>query len=689
MYAKLVHPLAGFPRARVVTKMPEIPPKIVGDGPVQGTVMVDNGTGELLMVPVETAKNLGISMPGQPQPPTTPPSAVNQPLDFSDILSQGVPEQAQPDTLIAQGGVGSTAEALFGPGSPSPAVQSSPMQMLTPEGVASAGNSPSDIVHTDSNVAPPGVLGRDTRRAEAPLSEPQVVGSMSQPGGQSMSIQLPEGIVNLTPEQMSQVESRAEGEGRTIADVAQEAVASGTLRVLQGRGSANALRGPGREQAILDLQNANAQAQAALEKLEILRAEGMHITREGGDIQEKAAVNTAQEIEGLTADLNRAEAQRLHDRDIQEKEVAAEVAHLSSMMENLSTQRVDPNRLFAGTPARLSAAIGAGVGAALSAAERMTFGTDGGNVALGIINEAIERDIQAQVVNYNRAAGEVAQQNSLIGLLRQRTGDIDAAANLARSVQTDIAVKELMAMRARTRGETQRNAIDLLINDMRARAEAQKLEGLNASMVAIDERLNQRVSTGPGLRTLERAGKIVERSAGQLAGVGADGIADPSALIGGMFRFAPGSTPQDLDPVSARGAIAIGAAADNLGNLHSVMGRGMPVTPSEITRVKAALALALQTVVEANAGTQTEGDIGRALDQLGGIGSSGPNGIRVRWNDIPWTAITWEASRDAVESARRNAISVGEAMATRGGAAHARFIPRGQRRSGQLGIEDR
>jgi hypothetical protein len=106
--------------------------------------------------------------------------------------------------------------------------------------------------------------------------------------------------------------------------------------------------------------------------------------------------------------------------------VDAQMQKLQTMQDAFDKGQIDPHHLYASmsTPQKITAGLGVFLGAIGGAL------TGSPNEALGIIQKAIDRDIDAQKTNLSKKGQAVEGQRSMLGMYRQQFGD-EAAADAA------------------------------------------------------------------------------------------------------------------------------------------------------------------------------------------------------------------------------------------------------------------
>lgn len=219
---------------------------------------------------------------------------------------------------------------------------------------------------------------------------------------------------------------------------------------------------------------------------------GVRQAQAGVDAQHRqAAERSAQSLSTLagTAEQQQAEQQALMER--QQAEVARRVQRLDQTMANVAAQRIDPEAFFAG-PDGFARRLGAGIAVALGSL------SGNPNAALGIINNMVERNVQAQQMNLQNAQQGVANQASGLAQFREILDDEEGAAAALRASALQTVVTRLDAQMASARPE-QLGALQQLSAALMAARDAQaQVAGFIAR--APKQRVRS-TSRGPGLPT--------------------------------------------------------------------------------------------------------------------------------------------------------------------------------------------
>ena len=236
------------------------------------------------------------------------------------------------------------------------------------------------------------------------------------------------------------------------------------------------------EQLLAALQNGDPAQDELLQRLvDSYRREAT--TR--GDFGEQAGI-VVSEAMAQEEELARARAE-----EWQQELVAQErrLQEIDTALGVLSSTRFDANRLFTDRGLATSMALGVAVNAATSLAQNALFpGANAGNTALQIVNGAIERDIQTQVVNYERGVQSVQGMRTAYEMARNLSGDRHAAYEFAMATSQRRVGEQLRSMAMQTQGlvareQLMRQADDLLLQAAQ-REELARMQMAQAMMAA-------------------------------------------------------------------------------------------------------------------------------------------------------------------------------------------------------------
>jgi len=308
-----------------------------------------------------------------------------------------------------------------------------------------------------------------------------------------------------------------------------ETVEAGAPGAVPGQGPGGQMPGlPGMggiNRALGDIRKTAQQAQAAGEKYETTMADvyakrrtALEEAQAIGEWEaEKKAANLERqaEIAGLAEQRRQALAQR------QQIAVDDQMQKIREVQDDLRTSKIDPQRMFktaAGKPdtgKRILAAIAIGLGQYSATHLRKE------NTALRLINNAIDRDIDAQKANLANKQAGLAAESSILGMMRQKFADEKDAEAATRIHLMELAKMDLESVlgqsaskQAALRGQ---DAIAQL--DQQQAAEAYKIQEntrareLQAHQLALS---GETTKAQLGMTRAAMAGKLVSGAGKQL-----------------------------------------------------------------------------------------------------------------------------------------------------------------------------
>lgn len=140
--------------------------------------------------------------------------------------------------------------------------------------------------------------------------------------------------------------------------------------------------------------------------------------------------------------------QNMAEEEARQAELRRRAQQVNDEIDRVSNMRIDPNNWFAsrGTVGAIGAALAVGLGAAAQSLQ------GGQNNALGIINAAIDRDMQAQEANLRAAGQRIGDRQNALQQLRAQYGDERTAREAYR--MRSLQVAERMAEQAVQRAST-------------------------------------------------------------------------------------------------------------------------------------------------------------------------------------------------------------------------------------------
>ena len=275
-------------------------------------------------------------------------------------------------------------------------------------------------------------------------------------------------------------------------------------------------------------------------------ADSAEIMRDAAD----QLVNNRQEMEQITAE--RMETQR------------EGLAALEQLNQQVMNQRINPERFFTsrGSSARFSAAASVALG---TLSQALTPGLQ--NAALSIIDNAIERDIGAQVENLRNAQQGVTRQRGILQDLRLMYNDELAARTALRAMYLTAAERRIEALRASTTSENQRVGAQRLAQALlvqRAQAAADLAERIGS--VRVIERVTMR-----GHANSAAASRRIGRMMGQASVPGINAV-----------RAREGLAPIEVTPAPARGRGRGGRRRGSRRRTDSRVGTSTVMTTSQL-----------------------------------------------------------------------------------------------------------
>lgn len=551
-------------------------PKIVSLGTQPGTVMVQADDGGLLEISDQDAVAQGLF--GKPDPAdgvSVSPAEVTavQPVES---VPQAVAERTGSPLADASGA--GLADALAGPGIPGQMgedvllAQAGDARDLSPEarvelmrqGTEQRAQAGQDFVERFLGGAqsPSGqaahqrmreqVLSRDAAQVQAEANASADAVSSVDPRVPDPAAAPPPGPLSGTPTgQYSQEEldaangMMAAGVNGIMAQYGDAAMADARHTQAWQAAWAYALGGGGNPRLARRLMGqlqANTNAANGVERdLTALMERYYSELREGGEIAAGQADTSADMLKQLAIMEGMQEQHRQEREHELQQQVVNETASLERMMDAAREIRLDPNRIFAGSgAARMSAAVSAGVGAALQTAQSIMFpGSNPQNTALDIINQAIDRDIMAQVENYNRGSAEIANQGSLVGMLRQQIGDNDTSFQMARTAMEAQVMLQLQSLAQSTQSETVRNQTQQLITRLQMNWENRRAAAVAGAREQIIAQLRRTRGRGPDLDSLI---KLVNNAGSRASSLGSHTLTEEGLRL----RAQGGSMTSDM-----------------------------------------------------------------------------------------------------------------------------------------------
>lgn len=263
-------------------------------------------------------------------------------------------------------------------------------------------------------------------------------------------------------------------------------------------------------------------------------------------VQQQAAEATQQT---MTADLYNQAAQKISQQEDEWDQLRAEYARNQDIrmaeLDNLTTEiqntRIDPSNYWRNQGA-LGAALSV-IGLALGAYVQGRSMGQVPNLALGELNKAIDRDIDAQKANLDIKGKALEAKKGIYGLVRQRLGDEQASLDYTRGLMKENLANSVAEFGARSATEKAKLAAADLVTRLRADA-AQTMTDVRVRLALAErDRLQRRLAAQAGAAAAaERAQYKKEKEALELEKMRAD-IAKTRGEVAGEGDVLKGPTP--------------------------------------------------------------------------------------------------------------------------------------------------
>jgi hypothetical protein len=233
------------------------------------------------------------------------------------------------------------------------------------------------------------------------------------------------------------------------------------------------------------------------------------LAEQQGDALAGAAKMEADErrLAATNAHLEQAQAHDQYQRDVQRTQ--AERAKLHAEAESLAKAKMDPGRFWsdAAAPAKIGMAITAIVGGWIGAKN------GGRNQGLELIQNIIDRDMQAQAADMANRRDMLGMKQSLLGDMAQQSGDIYRAATVKTTASYNWAADAAKALGDSARSDAERMKYYGLADELRMQGAdkadayfaAQEAAKAQAQQQAFENKMTQsRVAQGWSGLKLER-----------------------------------------------------------------------------------------------------------------------------------------------------------------------------------------
>jgi hypothetical protein len=326
----------------------------------------------------------------------------------------------------------------------------------------------------------------DQRRATAQVGEATAAPERPQPGGpnyDALAARYAQGDRAAGAEIAARA-AAGDPAAQAMANQLQQLTAAGVLQPPRATGGGGPrvtqtqrteMSGLGRE---LTPDEQAGMADAAAQNAEAERRQIDGLTREY-EAEARALRDGADRVQRAQVDLDAMRDDEERRRQMQQAQLAGRERELDGILRDVGTQRVDSDSLFANgnTRNRASAAIGlifAGLSDVFSGNNNAT------NQVMGIINGAIDRDVADQRTNIANASQNVAQRKGMLGEMRTRFGNEEAAAQATRAAMLEDTARQVRALAAQAQGTAKGAQLDQLL----AALEAGKAQAAQSAILA-------------------------------------------------------------------------------------------------------------------------------------------------------------------------------------------------------------
>lgn len=182
--------------------------------------------------------------------------------------------------------------------------------------------------------------------------------------------------------------------------------------------------------------------------------------RETANMESQGAVDRSKEMDALNQQQAQI-AQQFDQReqDLKLKEAEAEKQYKEVSEEYFNSKEVDQDRYWSNLSTGRK--ITAGIGLALASLNPQAL-----QVALGSINRAVDRDIQAQKLEIGKKRDRVNESKSLVGKFYQKYKDLDAAEAAAKMTAIEKTKLKLQSIQETTKSSTVRTKAETAIAQM-------------------------------------------------------------------------------------------------------------------------------------------------------------------------------------------------------------------------------
>ena len=252
-----------------------------------------------------------------------------------------------------------------------------------------------------------------------------------------------------------------------------------------------------RQQARPTTEAEAAELQLAAAEQDRAEREGMLALAREAEAEAGALADTASAMQSAQSQLDALERRRQQAEQARQAELMRRQRALDTAASEVASRTLDPGRMYAKgeTRNRTAAAIGLVLG---GLADAITGGEAGLTTALGIINTAIDRDIEAQRGNVTIAQQGLAAKQSLLDDMRRTFGDQQAAEEATRATMLEGVERQIQALRLNAASDAQRAALDRMLADIQAQKAAARQAAVMGGIPMTDIVIEQRQRAGGG-----------------------------------------------------------------------------------------------------------------------------------------------------------------------------------------------
>jgi len=384
----------------------------------------------------------------------------------------------------------------------------------------------------------------DQRRATAQVGEATAAPERPQPGGpnyDALAARYAQGDRAAGAEIAARA-AAGDPAAQAMANQLQQLTAAGVLQPPRATGGGGPrvtqtqrteMSGLGRE-LTPDEQAGMADAAAQNAEAERRQIEGLTTEYEA---EARALRDGADRVQRAQVDLDAMRDDEERRRQMQQAQLAGRERELDGILRDVGTQRVDSDSLFANgnTRNRASAAIGlifAGLADVFSGNGNAT------NQVMGIINGAIDRDVADQRTNIANASQNAQQRKGMLGEMRTRFGNEEAAAQATRAAMLEDTARQVRALAAQAQGTAKGAQLEQLLAALEAgkaqAAQSAILAGAGTSTLVREEQA--RSGGGGGRRPQINYGAVAAQPEGEIDRQEAQSLATVEAEAAGAIE---------------------------------------------------------------------------------------------------------------------------------------------------------